>query len=135
MVIEKVRDYFDRCPLLDEKARIHVDYIGVEAIEYGIYSEPIEPWYKKYVDGGGIRQYGFTFTTINYYSPELMQQLDNSGFYEAFVRWVEENNEKGVLPDVEGAIRIEVLTNGFLLDAQTDRAKYQIQLKLLYRED
>ena len=66
--IEAIRKYFDKCPLLDENARINVDYIGNEAVEYAIYSEPINPIYKEYVDGGKIKQFGFTFTTINYLS-------------------------------------------------------------------
>lgn len=133
--IEAIRSYFDVCPLLDTNARINIDYIGTEAIEYAIYSDPIDPVYKKYVDGGVIKQFGFTFTTLAYYSAELIQQLENSGFYEEFQKWIESNNEKGVLPDVEGALRIEILTNGYLIDAEADMARYQIQLKLIYMED
>lgn len=133
--INAIRDYFDKCPVLEDEARINVDYIGDEAIEYAIYSEPIDPIYKEYVDGGKIKQFGFTFTTINYYSAELLKQLENSSFFEDFQNWIEENNKNNILPDVKGAIRIEILTNGFLLDADADKAKYQIQLKLIYKED
>lgn len=133
--IEAIREYFNKCPVLDEEARINVDYIGDEVVEYAIYSEPINPIYKEYVDGGKIKQFGFTFTTINYYSAELLQQLENSSFFEDFQAWIEENNQNNNLPLVKGAIRIEILTNGFLLDADADKAKYQIQLKLIYKED
>lgn len=132
--IEAIRQYFMDCPLLDADARINVNYIGVEPLEYIIYSDPMDPIYKRYSDGGVIKQYGFTFATLNYHSPEVIQQLENSGFYEDFSRWIEENNEKGVLPEVDGAQRIEVLTNGYLLNAEADRGQYQIQLKLLYLE-
>lgn len=77
----------------------------------------------------------FTFTTINYYSAEILQQLENSNFFEDFQKWIEDNNENYILPEVKGAIKIEILTNGFLLDAEADKAKYQIQLKLIYKED
>lgn len=133
--IEAIREYFNKCPVLDEDARINIDYIGNEVVEYAIYSEPINPIYKKYVDGGTIKQFGFTFTTINFYSAKLLQQLDNSNFFEDFQKWIEENNKNNILPLVKGAIRIEILTNGFLLDAEADKAKYQIQLKLIYKED
>lgn len=134
-IIESIREYFKKCPLLDEEARISVDYIGVDAIEYAIYSEPIDPIYKKYVDGGSLKQFGFTFTTISFYSAEIMQQLENSHFFEDFQKWIEENNKNYILPEIEGAIRIDILSNGFLLDAGSDKAKYQIQLKLIYKED
>ena len=134
-IIEAIREYFNSCDLLDEDARINVDYIGDEVVEYAIYSEPIEPFYKKYIDGGGLKQFGFTFTTVNYYSAELLQQLENSNFFEDFQNWIEENNKNNILPKVKGAIRIEILSNGFLLDANAEQAKYQIQLKLIYKED
>lgn len=133
--IEAIREYFNKCPVLDDEARINIDYIGNEVIEYAIYSEPISPIYKEYVDGGTIKQFGFTFTTINFYSAELLQQLENSSFFEDFQAWIEDNNKNHNLPLVKGAIRIEILTNGFLLDAEADKAKYQIQLKLIYKED
>ena len=134
-IIEAIREYFNGCDLLDEDARINVDYIGDEVVEYAIYSEPINPIYKEYVDGGKIKQFGFTFTTVNYYSAELLQQLENSNFFEDFQNWIEENNKNSILPKVKGAIRIEILSNGFLLDANAEQAKYQIQLKLIYKED
>lgn len=135
MIIEEIRNYFDLCPLLDSEARINIDYIGLDNVEYAIYSEPIEPVFKRFVDGGKIKQYGFTFTTISSYSPELITQIENSGFFEQFSDWIEKNNNADILPNVPGAIKIMVLTNGFLLDADGEKAKYQIQLKLIYKED
>lgn len=132
--IEAIRSYFDVCPLLDANARINIDYIGTEAIEYAIYSDPVDPIYKRYVDGGAIKQFGFTFSTLNYYTAELMQQIENSGFYDSFTEWIERNNDNGILPNVEGAVKIEILTNGYLIDTEADQARYQIQLKLIYTE-
>lgn len=134
MKIEKIRDYFNTCPLLDSRARLNINYLGVDAIEYSIYTDTIDPVYKRYADGGAIKQIGFTFTTLNYHSAELMQQIENSGFYDEFAEWIERNNDKGILPDIEGALRIEILTNGYLISAEADTAQYQIQLKLLYME-
>lgn len=131
-IIESIRDYFKTCPLLDKKARINVDYIGDKVIEYAIYPEPIEPWYKRYLGGGGIRQFGFTFTTVNYLSAETQIQLANSGFSEKLINWIVSNNDKGILPDIKGIVEIQILTNGFLSDTSTSTAMYQIQMKLLY---
>ena len=69
-ISEAIRSYFDKCPLLDSNARINIDYMGGNAIEYGIYSEPINPIYKKYADGGTVKQFGFTFTTLSYYGEQ-----------------------------------------------------------------
>lgn len=133
--IEAIRSYFNTCPLLDDEARLSIDYRGSEAIEYSIYSNPVNPIVKKYVDGGALKQYSFVFSTLSYYSPELSQQLENSGFFEEFERWIENNNRTGKLPNVSGAIKVEILTSGYLMNAEADTASYQIQLRLLYRED
>lgn len=133
--IEAIRNYFNTCPLLDEEARISIDYVGSEAIEYSIYSNPVTPIIKRYVDGGKLKQYGFVFSTLNYYSAELAQQLENSGFFEDFEEWIENNNENEVLPEVEGAIKVEILTQGYLMNQEADTASYQIQLRLIYKED
>lgn len=131
--IKKIRDYFNVCPLLDEDARINVDYWGNEPIEYTIYSEPSQTIVKQYVDGGSIRQYQFTFIIYANYSADLGQQLDNTGFLEDFSDWIEENNKKGILPAIEGAYTLEALGNGFPVAAEDKTIQFQIPLRVLYR--
>ena len=114
---------------------MHVNYLGSEPLQYGIYPEPIDPYYKKYVDGGSIKQYGFAFITNAHISSLLFDQLEATGFYEKFEKWIEENNKQGIVPDIDGAIEIQILTNGFLAAAEADMARFHIQLKLIYMED
>ena len=59
MIIEKVREYFIGCPLIDRDKRIRVDYLGVEEVEYTIDSVPVEPIIQKYADGGALKQFVF----------------------------------------------------------------------------
>ena len=49
--------------------------------------------------------------------------------------WIYENDLNGVLPVLDGheAISIEVLTSGYVFDADGDAARYQIQLRLIYQ--
>lgn len=138
MIIDKIREYFLQCPLLDELARLNVDYLGVKPVEYTIDSQPTTPIIKQYTDGGTIKQYTFVFSSREYYGADVLQNIENSGFFEKFAEWVEEQSEKGNLPELEGnkqAISMEVLTSGYLFSANEDSARYQIQMRLIYYEE
>lgn len=138
MIIDSIREYMLTCPFLDEYGRVGVDYLGVKPTEYTIDSQPAKEIVKEYVDGGKIKQYVFVFGSREYYGADELQNIENSGFYERLSRWFEEQTEKGNLPDLgEGkdSIKIESLTSGYLLSANEDSARYQIQARLVYYED
>lgn len=138
MMIEKIREYFLGCPLIDEESQINVDYLGIEAVEYTIDSVPADPILKQYVDGGALKQFVFVFGSREYYNAQVTQNIANSGFYQEFSEWVNNENKQGNLPDLSGGkepIKIEVISQGYLFDASEDNARYQIQLRLTYYED
>lgn len=138
MIIKQIRKYFLDCPLIDEYSKINVDYLGVESVEYTIDPVPADSLIKKYVDGGKLKQYLFVFGSREYYGDDALQNMENSGFYQVFGEWIEEQNEIGNLPTLTGgkqAISIETLTSGYLFDSSEKHARYQIQLRLTYYED
>lgn len=138
MIIEKIREYFLNCPILDEYARLNIDFLGVEPTQYTIEGQPVNPVIQKYVDGGALKQYVFVFGSREYYGADVLQNIENSGFFERFAEWVEEQSEKENLPELEGnkqAISMEVLTSGYLFSASEDNARYQIQMRLIYYEE
>lgn len=96
-----------------------------------------DPLIKEYVDGGKVKQYVFAFGSREYYGADVLQNLENSGFYDEFASWIEEQSNKGNLPTLTGnrsPMRMEVLTNGYLFAADEKHARYQIQLRLVYYE-
>jgi|SRR5699024_1822952 len=137
MLIEKVRNFILQCPYIDESAKVNVDYLGPNAIEYTVDSVPAEEVIKRYVDGGKVKQYMFTFGSMEYYGADELQNIENAGFYEKVSRWLEEKTENSELPDLGNgrrAIKVESLSNGYLFHADEDRARYQIQARLVYYE-
>ena len=137
-VIESIRDYFDKCPLLKSDEKLNLDYLGLEDIEYGIYSEPVSPVIKKYVDGDELKQHTFVFAVKNLMSDSYVTQLENISFFDRFIEWIEENNKQRKLPKLEGkrqAQRLEILTNGYLIAQDEGKAQYQIQMRLIYKEE
>lgn len=137
-VIESIREYFDSCPLLKADAKLNLDYLGLEEVEYGIYSEPVNPVIKKYVDGDELKQHTFVFAVKNLMSDSYITQLENISFFDRFIQWVEQNNKQRKLPQLEGkrqAQRLEILTNGYLIAQDEGKAQYQIQMRLIYKEE
>lgn len=136
-IIESVREYFLKCPYLEDDVRLSVDFLGDQPLEYGIYSEPLNPTIKKYVDGDELKQFGFIFTTRSHMSGDLVTQLENSAFFDDLVEWIQEQNYKKIYPDLEGErypTKLEVVTNGYLSSAETGSSQYQIQMRLVYME-
>jgi len=134
-LISCIRDYVMEFPELKDGCLL-VDFLGGEAIEYAVESVPCEPFFRKYTDGGGIRQFLFLFASREFYSADVNQCIENLEFYEHFENWIYQRNLAGELPDLDGRtpFGIEVLTGGYAFDADADTARYQIQLRLIYED-
>lgn len=132
-MIEAIRQYFiDHFDQLSPDGAVGVDYLKESAESYSIEPGIGDPWVKRYTDGGGVRQYNFSFTSREDYGADTLQNMENLKFYAYISDRVEALNLAGTLPAVPGAYKIEVLTNGYIMDVSADTAKYQIQLRLLY---
>lgn len=135
-IIESIRNYICTCPLLKD-GKLSVDILGADPIEYVVESVPTTEIVKEYADGGKLKQYLFIFGSREYIDGTVRRSLENSGFYEDFAKWVETQNESGILPELSDekvAQRIEVLSTGYLYYGDTDNARYQIQCRLVYYE-
>lgn len=139
MIINSLRNFIRECPYLQEfngAIRVNVDYLGEESTVYSIEETPCEPIIKKYVDGSSKRQYQFVFTSRENYGADVLQNIDNCGFYEHFSTWLEEQNLIGNLPELENkeALKIEATSTGYAFQTDIDKARYQIQCKLIYMQ-
>lgn len=139
-IIESIRSFIKKCPFLEEfdgAARIGVDFLDSEATTYSIEKVPCDPIIKKYVDGSSKRQEQFIFASRESYSQDIFNNLDNINFYENFAKWIEQNNDEGKLPILDGGketLSIEVTSNGYAFQTDIDKAQYQIQMRLIYME-
>lgn len=136
-LIECVRDFVLTFPELDEDGCLYVDYLGDQAIEYSVEAVPCDPVFRRYTDGGCMKQFLFLFASREFYSADVNQCIENLAFYEHFEHWITNSNLNGVLPDLDGRtpVSIEVLTGGYAFDADSSTARYQMQLRLLYEEE
>lgn len=138
MIIDGLRDYIRKCPHLDtfnNAIRVNVNYLAPNADTYSIEEVPTEPILKQYINGDSIRQYGFIFTSREPYGADVLQNIDNSGFYERFSEWVETQNNKEIFPILDGGLEpleIKVTSTGYAFAVTEDTAQFQIQMRLKY---
>ena len=128
MMIDSIRTYMITCPYLDDERVVNVDYLTNE-LSYSIEPIPSDPYVKKFVDGGGIKQFQFAFTSKESY--DASETVGINQFYEQFSEWIELQNDLGIYP-FEGCTGIEIMTSEYLFDSESANARYQIQLRVLY---
>ncbi|NCC14904.1 MAG: chloramphenicol resistance protein [Clostridia bacterium] len=133
---EQMREFLFACPFLKDGV-IHVDYLGICPTEYSIDAVPAKKNVKAYIDGSALCQFVFTFGSVEEYGADVDTNLANSGFYENFAAWLKEKSKKKELPSLENgrqALRIEAESEGYVIDARENMARYQIQCRLTYFE-
>lgn len=134
-IIHGVRAYMLDCPLIPEFARINIDYLGDKATDYTIEAEPAEPIIQRYINGDTKRQFVFMLASKECYGPDVLQNMENSGFYERLADWLDEQDLLGNFPELpEGkeAMRIRAVTHGYAFQADDNEARYQIKCVLEY---
>lgn len=135
-LIEYIRELVLSCPFLADW-RVNVDYLS-EQMEYSIDPLPCDPIIQRYVDGGAKKQFQFAFTSKEAYDEDARINIENSGFYQKFEEWLEEQTNGGLLPDMSGRKQpyaVETLNSGYLYDAEGKLALYRIECRLLYVQE
>lgn len=99
--MQSIKEYIETCPLLN-KGKINVDYLKGKPQSYSIDRTPTNPIYKQYSDGGAQKQITFDFNVQASLSSRVIDNLANSKFCDDFMDWIEENNRKGILPEING---------------------------------
>ena len=135
-IIEAIREYIGNmdCMATFENA-INVNYLGGESDNFSIEEVPVNPILKKYLDGSSIRQFEFVFCSREPYGAEVLQQIENSTFYEDFADEIESKNDNEVLPNIEGIQSIEILSNAYTVSVTENTAMYQINLRIKYYKE
>lgn len=136
-IIESVREFIMKFPKLKDGALL-VDYLGNSPIEYTVEPVPCSPVIRKFIDGSCEKQFLFLFASREAYSDDVNQCIENLSFYEDFSDWIYEQNDNRNFPVLSGnrtAEELEILTGGYQIYADTNTARYQIQLRLIYREN
>ncbi len=130
MIIERLKDFFSACPLIDG-ANVNVDFLDKTPLSLSINPEPCEPIIKRYTCGGCVKQFCFTLAVRVGYGMGYDAELS-----EGLAEWIEEkNNELPMLDGNRTAQRIEVVKSGHMLEEDIHTAGIGIGCRLIYTED
>ena len=138
MIIESIRDFIrnmDCLEMFNNAIKVNVNYLDSNIDAYSIEEMPIAPVLKTYVNGDSIRQYAFIFTSREPYGADVLQNIDNSGFYEKFADEIEAKNDNRVFPILASNLEvreIKVTSTGYAFAVSETTAQYQIQMRLKY---
>lgn len=131
-MITQIREFIKNLAIIDTFTRINVDYLGETPTEYVLEPIPVERILKKYTDGSTLNQYVFQFGSREYYSSDVIENMQKSEFYEEFEKCINWLNRGGILPNIPGIQSIECLNVGTIQDTTSDTAKYAIQMRITY---
>ena len=135
--ISKLRTYlFD---IIDEignteKYQINANMLSNDINNYSLDKIPVDTEVEKWIIGLVKRKDVYSFRSRMAYSQDTINNLKNIGFFEIFEQKIKTNNDKGVLPDIDGIERIECLNCGTLKNAETNTAEFDIQIQVTFRE-
>lgn len=138
---EQLRNWFRTCSVLQKGSRFRVDHLAENPTEYAIYAVPSTINYRENVLGEEIplptQSLNFIFASRESYGADVQQNLANLGFYDAVVAWVLEQNTLRNFPVInEGRVKSIVPTlTAYPAEVGSSAAKYQIQLKMVYRRE
>ena len=132
--IEALRLYlFDILDTLtnNEKYQINADMLGSVG-DYSLDKIPTQTIVRSWINGTKVKRDVYSFRSRKEYSQDTVNNLSNIGFFESFEKIIETNNRKGILPNIEGILRIECLNCGTLNRADTNTAIFNIQIQITY---
>ena len=136
--VEKLGNYLQNIveELNSSYMEINVDFLGLDVDNYSLDKVPTQSTTETWITGQRICRDVFSFRSRNPYSSSLIENLNNIGFFEKFESIIKSNNDKGILPEIEGIEKIECLNCGTFISADPSlkTAIFEIQIQITYRE-
>ncbi len=136
---ENIRTWLRTCPAFKTGNRFSVDYLGANPTEYSIFVSPSPLTFKTDILGNvnfnDTQELNFIIASREAYGSDVLQNLENLGFFDEVIAWICEQNKTKTLPVIREGTVISIMPSltQYLFEAGTDAARYQIQCKLTYR--
>ena len=119
----------------NKKYQINANMLSNEPNNYSLDKIPTSSTVEEWITGTKICRDVYSFRSRVGYSQDTIENLINVGFFEIFEKLINSNNEKGILPDIEGIQSIQCLNCGSMTNANTNTAEFDIQLQIEYKEE
>lgn len=136
---ERLRTWLLGCPSMQAAAYFGADYLGENATEYAVISVPSNLKYRENILGKMVlresQEQNFIFAAKVPYGSDVRQNLDNLGFFQDVATWIQEQSKAGNLPEWDGGTvtAVSVSNTGAPMQTGSDAARYQFQIKVIYK--
>lgn len=133
--VTKLKKYmFDLVKTINEGIKeINVSVLSTDIDCYSLEKIPTSSEVTKWVNGEEIHRDVYTFSSRVNYSLDVIENLQNIGFFEMLETSIKENNRKGTLPEITGIQSIECLNCGALSISEDATAIFDIQIQITYK--
>ena len=115
-----------------EQYQINSDFLG-DVGDFSLDKIPVESEIEPWIIPMERCQDVYSLRSRRYYSQDTINNLKNIGFFESFESKIKSNNNKGILPNINGIESIECLNCGTLNDIDGTNATFNIQIQITYR--
>ena len=119
----------------NKKYQINANMLSNEPNNYSLDKTPTSSTVEEWITGTKVCRDVYSFRSRVGYSQDTIENLINVGFFEIFEKLISSNNEKGILPNIEGIQSIQCLNCGSMNNANTNTAEFDIQIQVTYKED
>lgn len=119
----------------NKKYQINANMLSNEPNNYSLDKIPTSSTVEEWITGTKICRDVYSFRSRVGYSQDTIENLINVGFFEIFEKLISSNNEKGILPNIEGIQSIQCLNCGSMNNTNTNTAEFDIQIQITYKED
>ena len=135
--VTKLRAYlFDIVQRLNSQyEQVNINFLSNDIDNYSLDKIPTETEGTGWIIGNIIHREVYSFRSRMGYSADVVSNIENIGFFETFEKLIKSNNEKNILPNIEGIESIKCLNCGTMNNANTNTAEFDIQIEIQYRED
>ena len=119
----------------NKKYQINANMLSNEPNNNSLDKIPTSSTVEEWITGTKICRDVYSFRSRVGYSQDTIENLINVGFFEIFEKLISSNNEKGILPNIDGIQSIQCLNCGSMNNANTNTAEFDIQIQITYKED
>lgn len=116
----------------DTNYQINANMLSNDVDNYSLDKIPTSSVVTTWIDGTEMHKDVYSFRSRMSYSQDVIENLSNIGFFEQFETIIKSNNDKGILPEIQGIEEIKCLNCGTMNFADTNTAEFNIQIQITF---
>ena len=130
--INKLRDYLFEvvAEISNNYKQINADFLSDDINNYSLDKIPTQSVVEAWIIGGELHKDVYSFRSRMAYSSDVINNIENIGFYELFEKIIKQRNDMNILPQIDGIQSIQCLNCGTLNNANTKTAEFDIQIQI-----